>query len=313
MPLRKRNAFVEWFETKALVQIFSVLVAFVAWMIVNSGQDIVQRRTLKLEYVQMPKGLVFQKTPLKEAKVDLSGSIYQVRSVRDEALVYPIDLSEAKPGVNRFDLEVENIRLPSDIEASHLNPRSFNIYLEEIYSKTLPIKVNLEGKPADGFQVGRVKVTPETLSVSGPRSILSKLTEIPVSLSVEQKTISFSENKEPKLGFPGAEVSEGIFVEVEIGLLKQRQEFPAVPVNSGKLGGRVHITPQTAKVVLEGAPSDMRMMESRMEIIVPVEGLKRGRYRIRGALNLNDNSKIKIVSMEPESFFVEVLQEGRQR
>jgi YbbR domain-containing protein len=304
---RRRRTFAEWFKERALLQIFSLVIALAAWALVNSGQTISQRKTVHLQYVQVPASLVFQRNPLKEVKVDLTGSLYRLRSISDADLNYTVDLSSAKPGTSHIEMDIENLRLPLDVEASHISPRSFNIYLEEIYARSLPIKPLFIGKLKDGFQMGIVKVSPQAVSVSGPKSIVSKLAEVGVDVSLANRELSFSETIKPKLSFPGAEALENVTVEVEITPQKTRLEFPTIPVSTRTLQ-KVKITPMNGKVILEGPEAEIRGLESKLEIVISVEGLKRGRYRLRG--NVLTPDKVKLISIEPESFLVEVLQEG---
>ncbi|MDB5039208.1 MAG: YbbR-like protein [Bacteriovoracaceae bacterium] len=306
--LRKRKTLVEWFQSKAMLQLFSLLVAIVAWAIVNSGQVVQQRRTIHLQYIQLPKDLVFQRSPLKEIKVDLTGSLYRIRSIPDEDLTYQIDLSNAKAGVVHVEMDVENLRLPLDVEASHLNPRAFNIHLEEVYMRPLPLKPVYIGAPKEGYQVGVVKLTPENISVTGPKSIISKLSQIEVEVPLMNRELSFSETVKPRLNFPGAEAVESVFVEVEIVPQKLRQEFSSVPVSLGTGRPKVRITPAKGKIILEGPEVEIRAIESNLKIMVPFDGLKRGRYRLRAQVPLS--GKLKLISIEPESYLVEVLQEG---
>lgn len=306
--LRSRR---EWLFSKAPLQILALLFAILAWVLVNSGQTVQQRRSIRLQYVQVPRDLIFQKNPIKEVKVDLTGSLYRLRGIPDDDLIYSVDLSAARPGMNRVELELDSLRLPFDIEATHLNPRSFNVYLEEMSGQSLKLKPMPLGRPKDGFQVGTIKVKPDVISVIGPKSVLSKLTELEVEVNLSNRELSFSETIKPRLSFPNAESLEPVLVEVEILPQTAKREYPFVSVTQGSEKGKVRITPNKAKVILEGGDSDLRVLESRLEVTVPVDGLKRGRYRLRGQVSLPP--RVKLISVEPESFLVEVLQEGAQK
>jgi YbbR domain-containing protein len=293
--------------SRAPLQILALLFAIASWVVVNSGQSVHQKRAIHLQYAQLPKDLVFQRNPLKEVKVDLSGSIYRLRSLSDDDLIYSIDLSLARPGVNRIDLDLENLRLPLDIESNHLNPRSFNIYLEEVFSTSLRLKPAFVGKPKEGFQLGSVRFKPENLLVSGPKSIVSKLSDVEVEVNLNNREMSFSESVKPRVNIPGAEGIDPVMVEVEIVPQLSRLELQSV-VAVPSAQGKIRITPSRAKVVIEGASSDLRALESKLQISIPVTGLKRGRYRIRGQIFLPTN--VKLVSIEPDNFLIEILQEG---
>jgi len=298
----------EWFSSKTGLQILSVCLAFLAWLVVNSGQTIKETKTVEIQYVQLPKGLIFQRTPPREIKVEVAGPLSRIRALNKDNLFYVLDLSTMKPGANRVEIDVDMLKLPTEIDIFNITPRSFNIHIEEFFVRSLPVKLNIVGKPKEGYHVVSSKVSPELVSVTGPKSIISKLTEVPVEVTVSNRELSYFETVKPRLNFPDVEVLDSPMVELEISSIRTVKEFISVPVVAKSTKERVSISPPMAKVILEGAEKDLELIREKLQVTVAVEGLKRGRYRLRGDLVMNSslNSSLKLVSLDPMFFLVEI-------
>ena len=303
--MKIKSYFSRWFSSNFGLQLFAVILAIGAWFVVNSGRVVEENDSIKIEYVQLPKGLAFQRTPLKEFKISLKGSAYRIRSLKPEDLVYMVDLSSAHPGANRVDVDLQSLRLPLDIEANYSSIRTFYVHLEEVYMKEVPVRPVFLGNLPEGYVVSRFKTTPEILPVVGPRSIVSKIEYINLEVPLMGRESSFSTEVKPRLNYPDTSTSDSVLVEVEIGALTSTREFTKVPVVVQDGGGEVRITPSVATVNVEGIPKIVGSLEGRLKVAVSVDGLKKGRYRIRGRVDLPP--EVRILSLEPTYFLVEVV------
>lgn len=306
MAVRRKNIVWEWLKADAPLQIFSLIIAFIAWAIVNSGEEAMQKRVLKIQYLEPAEGIVFAKHPLKEVKVDVSGPLYRLKTLKDEDLTYMVDLSMATPGASRIEIEEENVRVPSDIQITHIYPRSFYVYLEDVAVKQLPVKLDIKDRVAEGYQVDSVRIFPEFIQVMGPRSILQKLNAVPLSISIKEKTSSFSERLLPEFSFPGLQTNDHVNIEVQINPERNRIELAQVPVVALQSPFKVRISPSVGKVVLEGKASLLQSLAPRLKLVVPIEGLKYGKYRLRAKLEGLEGLPVKVVSVIPDNFLVEI-------
>lgn len=73
------------------------------------------------------------------------------------------------------------------------NPVNMRVRIEDLESRQLPITVETKGSPADGYKVGSTSVNPESVTVSGPRSMVNKVAKAVVTVDVnglyEDKTL----------------------------------------------------------------------------------------------------------------------------
>ncbi len=298
--------FFSWLSSRVGLQALSVLIALIAWVFVNAGQGHQDRRNLKLQFVQMPTGLAFQRMPIREVMIDLSGPLYKLRSLQDDDLVYLVDLSTARTGVNRFEIDPHSLRLPSDIQASRPSPKVFQVILEEMIGKEVPLKPVFLGSLRPGLMVSGVNMNPSSVAVSGPRSMVSKLSEMEVVIPLNGKTSSFSLTVEPKVNFPEIELNQKVTVVVDISGVKETKEFKDVPVALVDTRKDIFFKPMTGIVMVEGPPGELQRLSKSIKIRLETRGLKRGRYLIRAQVDLPQNTRL--ISVEPRNFMVEVTQ-----
>jgi len=303
--MRKRGIWKDYFRGKLLLQVFSVLVALGLWIFVNSGQQIEEKRSVKIQYTRMPSTLTFEKSPLKEVAIGLSGPLYRLRALTDDDLTYLVDLSGAKPGSNRVELTLDALRLPLDLEATLPNPRVFYVYLEEVNMRELPVRAQFSGQLKAGLSITKVGLNPVVVTVEGPKSVLSKLEFVPLEISLEGRSASFNVTIKPKINAPSVEVRESVYAEIEIAAVKRTKEFENVPVTA--LGSdRVSIEPGLATVLVEGAERDVQTLSWQPQVVVDVKDLKRGRYLLRGRVEAP--ASIRVLEIRPLNFRVEILQ-----
>lgn len=305
MIARTKNT-LRWFFSKVGLQVLSVGIALAAWFVVNSGQRVTVERKLQINYSSIPNGLSFQRSPLKEATIELTGSLYRLRSIQDSDLVYPVDVSNARPGPLRIEIEPERLKLPLDIVSAHPSPRAFLVHFEEVFVREVPLREVLVGQPQEGFAVSRVTFHPPLVSVTGPRSLVSKIDHVDVDVVVADKSESFAFETKPKMPIPETTVSSTIMVEVEVGPLRGTREFSRLPVVAVGATTSVTIEPMEAQILVEGPRKVLDAMKAGLRVQVSVKGLSRGRYRIRGQVELPED--INLVSLEPREFVVMVNQ-----
>ena len=186
------HSFQKWFFSKARLQIFSIIVAFVAWFAVHSGQQIQERVAFEISYENLDPQLIFKREPPKEFRVILQGSLNRLKNIMDEPKVYIVDLSRAEEGRDVFDVDLSQLDLPMDVRAENPIPQSIEVQLEKLEKREVMVKLEPQGTPAKGFALTNHRVFPQSVEVFGPTSILQALSEIRLPVSVDQKKENFS-------------------------------------------------------------------------------------------------------------------------
>lgn len=66
------------------------------------------------------------------------------------------------------------------------NPRNIQVRVENTQKKTFPITAVATGRPRDGYAVGSLLASPKTVDVSGPESLVTKISKVVAKVDVSE-------------------------------------------------------------------------------------------------------------------------------
>lgn len=93
-----------------------------------------------------------------------------------------LDLSGLDSGVHTLKPQV-NISL-SPAEVVRMNPSTVFVKLDSIISQQFEIKVNMIGNPAIGFDVEAPEISNETVTISGPESVVNSIDQVVAEVNI---------------------------------------------------------------------------------------------------------------------------------
>jgi YbbR domain-containing protein len=171
--------------------IFSLLLAAIlavaVWMNAVSTADPDETRILSIplsiEVVGLQEGLVAQGYDSVEVQVTFRAP----RSVWDqlvpENVHARVDLSGKAEGDYSVPVHIQTDISPVLVES--VEPAKVEILIDRLASRSLAVHVQLAGNLAPGFQAGTPTVSPESVTVSGPESVVDRIAQIVATVDVE--------------------------------------------------------------------------------------------------------------------------------
>jgi len=93
-----------------------------------------------------------------------------------------LDLSGLDSGVHNLNPQV-NISL-SPAEVVRMNPATIFVKLDSIISRQFDIQVNVIGNPAIGFDVESPELNQETVTISGPESVVNSIDQVAAEVNI---------------------------------------------------------------------------------------------------------------------------------
>lgn len=130
---------------------------------------------IPLGFKGVPKDMVMTGALPGEAEVRVSGPKLFINNLSPSQIMAELDLSGAKEGLNSYRLTPGDVVTPMGIEVLRLRPNTVDVKMERLVRVTLPVRVRLNGRPASGYRVSSVHVTPKAVSASGVRKDMSDL------------------------------------------------------------------------------------------------------------------------------------------
>ncbi len=174
------------------LKLLSLLVAVVLWLVVVNIDDPVTTRTFNGIHVDIENA----DTITSEGKVYsiLDGSdtvnvtVKAKRSVLDSLVASDIkayaDIREMDVDLGLVPIDVYSQRNANKIEEITSRTKNLKISMESLQTKQFAIVNIISGVPAEGYAVGDITINPNVIKVSGPASVVEKVTRAVVRIDV---------------------------------------------------------------------------------------------------------------------------------
>ena len=179
------------------LKLLSVALAVLLWMVIAGEETVERGLRVPLELQQFPAGLELLGDVPTTADVRVRGASGTLSRLSPGDIVAVLDLRGARPGERLFHLTPEQVRAPFGVEVVQVTPPTVAVVFETTASRSVPIEPAIEGKPAAGYMVGKIVVTPPSVEVVGPESAIRRVTEAltePVSVADAQRRVQESVN-----------------------------------------------------------------------------------------------------------------------
>jgi YbbR domain-containing protein len=107
-------------------------------------------------------------------KVKLRGPYRTINNAQKQKLHASIDLADAHEG-SRILYRVQLPELGDDLTVIDHNPKTVTLTIEKLAEKTLNIEIEKRGNVAEEFEISSEDISPSTVTVSGPDSIIAQV------------------------------------------------------------------------------------------------------------------------------------------
>lgn len=188
--------------------------ALLLWIFATNERNPVQDQILSVSLSKrgLPGGMVLANDIPPAVSIRVQGNRGQVVALTSTDFEAVLDLSKVGEGEQHVPVRVTP---PQGITISKVTPEKVYVVAESIVEQQVGVKVSLKGTPAKGYTAAEPVAQPALVTVKGPRSKVSAVSQVNVTVDVES-TVT--------------------------------QVEKTLPVNSGENG--VTVFPQTVKVTV---------------------------------------------------------------
>jgi len=186
------------------LKLISLFFAIILWFYIT---PVVSRDTLEMNYAlplqlkNIPDDMIVTGKVEDHINVRLKGRQSIIRDLDPDELNVSLNLSGAREGARYYTLDHDNLNVPGKVDVVSMNPRKIKIDIVRLMRKEVDVKANISGKPASGYRIKSVSVSPAKIILEGPESEIKKgpLME-DININVSGRRSSFS--KEVKVKIP---------------------------------------------------------------------------------------------------------------
>jgi len=214
-----------------ILKLISLIFALVLWFFVmgEKRQEVGFAVPLKLENI--PQGLMVANEVPSLVDVRISGPRTLLMNLSPQDVSIAVDLKDLKPGLTSFKRLDERLNIPSALKVTRLSPSFVDVRLERVREKEVPVKVAIEGEPAEGFRLAGVTSSPGRATVRGAESELKDVREVETDpVRIDDVAASFSLMVPLKYTGKYTALKDQEAVEVQVSI----EEVPPPPVPAAK-------------------------------------------------------------------------------
>lgn len=173
------------------LKLLAFLFAFLLWLIVVNIDDPVMSKTFSGIPVTVEHSEVLteqQKTyqildNTQNVNVTVSAKRRTLNKISASDIVVTADIKEMYLD-SQIPLEVTINGYEGNYESAVTSPRNLQIQIEENVSKTIYITPVSTGQVRDGYILGNLQTDPETVTINGPESLVSKISKVVAEVDV---------------------------------------------------------------------------------------------------------------------------------
>ncbi|WP_073075695.1 CdaR family protein [Sporobacter termitidis] len=180
------------FGSKVFYIVFSLLASMTIWLYVAYVENpnvTVSVRGIKVEFINedylTDRSLVITKTNYDTVSLNLLGRRNTVSQLTNSNIKITADLSVIKSaGVYRVPYTVTypiDIN-PASVTITGRSSDNISVTADSLVTKDIQVRATYDGGVAEGYQAEPIEVKPDTISVSGPKEVVSKISNATVTV-----------------------------------------------------------------------------------------------------------------------------------
>jgi YbbR domain-containing protein len=290
------------------LKVLSIALAFAIWLTVGDQRAVERTMRVPLEYHNLPVRLELMSSPPELVEVRLRGPSGTIGQLQPGDVVAVLDLTAARTGTRLFHLLADEVRVPYGVSVAQVSPAALPLTFEPSASRSVPVVPAVDGEPAPGYRIGRIRSTPEQVAVVGPTShvvgVASATTE-PVSVAgaasnvIDRVTIGVNDD------MVRLETPQNATVTVEIVPVPEEKRLADVAVEARGLarGRAARLEPASVAVTLRGGRRHLEAL-SAVRAYVDVSGMTPRRYTL--PVKVDPVADVEVAGIEPASIAVRI-------
>ncbi|MBO4349968.1 MAG: YbbR-like domain-containing protein [Proteobacteria bacterium] len=232
-PHKKPKTFWSRFLTNLPLKLISLVCSLILFIVVMSDRNM----TLNFEKIpvniRMPDGFAsVDGTSETTVDVQVHGRASLLRGMsRDDVGVISI-MPPGRTGNVQVTLQNEMLSLPEGVRIDKFTPEFVGVNLEPLEHRTVAVTTDhaFTGELMPGYQLGEVRIEPENIEISGPKSLIEETSQLYIEpIDLTGKAATFTVNRWVILNRVGIQAKSDK-VEVTVSIMAKSQQHVVLGV-----------------------------------------------------------------------------------
>ncbi len=295
-------------NNKTLLKILSVFIALGMWIMVVSGHEETKEMTVPVKLINVSNGKVAI-ADYPNVSVNIKGAARLMQSLANSDVLLNIDVAAFPNGQSIRRILPVDFKKPLGLEIVDVKPAELRITLDDITAKDVRVLPSIIGEVKQGYMVESITLKPNSVNVTGAKSLLSNLENIstmPINLSERSK--NFVQNVVLK-DYDGVTKIQPSSVEVRVKLRENmvEHEFTNVPVECMNLKSNLMVanTPSLSYVKARGMEDIIDTFLDTVTFVTDCSNIN-GPGTYTGSVAYRTNLIVDILNLEPQTINIEI-------
>jgi hypothetical protein len=162
------------------IKVTALALSAMLWAAVAAQEPATQLVPVRLS-IEPPPGRALTQPP-PEVQALFTGTAREIFKLYSDPPVVKKVIPETRASRVAVEISPQEIKLTTDaaVTVQDIQPRQFELYLDSIDIRSVPVEVRVVVRPEDGFALmGSVRAVPETVSVVGPVTLTRDVASVP--------------------------------------------------------------------------------------------------------------------------------------
>jgi YbbR domain-containing protein len=160
------------------LKVLAVAIGLFLWTVARGSSNVERGFDIPVTVHGLPDELVVVNQGVDAVNVRVSGSMVALRNVEPETFEYALDVSGAKPGRADYEVDLTRFEFPSGSRVVSRSPAEISMTFERRATRPVKVRADVEGRPAQGYRIGRIDIAPPRVRITGARSEVLRLSEV---------------------------------------------------------------------------------------------------------------------------------------
>lgn len=162
------------------IKVTALALSAMLWAAVAAQEPASQLVPVRLS-IEPPPGRALTQPP-PEVQALFAGTAREIFKLYSDPPVVKKVIPETRSSRVTVEISTQDINLTTDaaVTAQDIRPRQFELYLDSIDTRSVPIELRVHVRPETGFDlVGGIRVIPDSVVLIGPLTVVREITSVP--------------------------------------------------------------------------------------------------------------------------------------
>jgi len=251
------------------IRLVSVVAAVIVWYTIRAATSNTTLVTDIPLAIQPPPDWSLVESSAQTVDVAFLGARDDLRYLNRELIKATVDARDHdENGTFRVVLGPANINAPGSARIDFIRPATLTIRLDREITKQVPVKIDTQNVLPEGYEIGKMVVTPATVELSGPAQRLSKIESIrTISIDLDGRVRSLNSRRIPLA--PGTRMAgvdlnpKSVTLDltiIERSISEAFKDLPLMALLPPGRSVRAEIDPEVATLKVKGRPKRMKKL-----------------------------------------------------